>query len=100
VKHSDDTKKYIKLFLSYKNVSQTKRNIQRAHFKAKQSFSFIIGILFSLISILLKDIPDENWRFLFIIILMIFIFLIGRIIKDASLHLSAIEDVEKEKGDD
>lgn len=93
----DTRKKYLKLKPDYKNMSETKRRIERAHYKFEVDAYPAWGLYLTLIALVIdKMFPDSYIKIFSFFFCAVVAIWIGIEIRYASIHISVIDDVEKE----
>lgn len=98
MKHRGDTKNYSKLYNIYINMSQSKRNIECAHYQYQKDMYPAIGLYISLGVAAVSDILKETGLLLYAIAIFAAMVLYAAFtLKEASMNLSVIKDIEKEE---
>lgn len=95
-------KKYVKLTKYYQNMSNIKKRTERAHYKFIIDVYPEFGIYLTLFALIVDKIfsdaiPSEIVaKVSVLIVIVVLALLIGIQVRDASVHISAIDDTEKE----
>jgi hypothetical protein len=93
---SKEKKHYMTLGPYYFKMGKTERRIERAHYKYQLDTYSAIGLYITLIAMFGVNIfaNDDTSRGLLFVCLIVLVLLIAWIVREASLHVSIIDDVE------
>lgn len=99
---STTKKKYIQLTKYYQDMSTIKKRTARAHYKTIIDVYPAFGLYLTLFALLIDKIFFDGNQFESVIKIFLLIFIlalsyfIGKNVQDASVHISVIDDTEKE----